>query len=547
MSPSHRKKRASAADQVLAATAGKNSWKTWAGRAHGNDDFEFMDVVRGASRCIQKRFLWSVPPAGTACPICFCVPESADDWFLASSCGHATCKDCLRAYAAVCVRDPDNDEDFLKCGVCKLALRRNDAIVALAHDKELLKTFDNRIRDRVLRALPNFRHCPKCGNRDDGSLERNTGSTSPASLSSTAMAGGGFVTPECLTPHYEARENAAGEILARARRLQVVLLVLYIVYVLYYNEWYSGPVELVDLFNLIPVPICVLWKLGRWMARWTAQVARQAISRPIEVECPCCFSSFVLNTQSEFSSPAGLADKETEKWIGNNTRPCPSCSVPISKESGCNHMRCTHCRAQFCWACMRVRTTCAAYGCHHGAPFGNSSPIGQNHANNNFLLIGGDISVMEQISRLELASNDVDISIRKDIGVVAALSLFVFFRNSWLVKTVSSGSMVLFAAIFNGSGVMMLLSFWMSVSVILDLRRRPERVNARRIRTGHPDNRLLDSVLRLWQGNERGDNRFHQNGIHNDQNQFQRIPVDQLRRIEEDMVAQAIARSRVER
>ena len=536
-SPS-RKRRASAADQVLAAAAGKNSWKTWAGRAHGNDDFELMDVVRGASRCLQKRFLWKIPPAGTACPICFCVPERSDEWFLASSCGHATCKDCLRSYAAVCVKDPEYDDDFLKCGVCKLALRQNDAIVALAHDADLLRAFDNRIRDRVLRALPSFRHCPKCGNRDT----ENNGTSTPSSL-----AGGGFVTPECLMPQYEARENAAEQVLSQARHFLFATLALYVAYVLVYIEWYSGPVELVDLFNLIPVPICVLWKVGRWIARWTAQMARQAISQPIQVECPCCADSFLLNTESEFSSPAGLADKETEKWIGNNTRPCPSCSVPISKDSGCNHMRCTHCRAQFCWACMQVRTTCAAYGCHYGAPFGEATPGRQNNLNHNLLLFGGDVTIMERISELETISNNISNTMRKDIGVVVALSAFVICRKAWLVKMLSGGLMSLFVVAFNGNAIMMLVSFWMSVSVILDLRRRPRRgANPHQVRAGGAGNAVLDAFLRYRHGAVPEANAFNGDGANIDRSQFHRMPVNQLRRVEEELVAQAIARSRVE-
>ena len=28
------------------------------------------------------------------------------------------------------------------------------------------------------------------------------------------------------------------------------------------------------------------------------------------------------------------------QWIINNTKPCPSCSSPIQKNEGCNHMTC---------------------------------------------------------------------------------------------------------------------------------------------------------------------------------------------------------------
>lgn len=31
--------------------------------------------------------------------------------------------------------------------------------------------------------------------------------------------------------------------------------------------------------------------------------------------------------------------------------PCPTCSTPIEKTEGCNHMTCTRCKQHFCWVC----------------------------------------------------------------------------------------------------------------------------------------------------------------------------------------------------
>ena len=42
----------------------------------------------------------------------------------------------------------------------------------------------------------------------------------------------------------------------------------------------------------------------------------------------------------------------TERWIAKNSRPCPSCSIPIQKTYGCNHMVCWKCNHQFCWVCL---------------------------------------------------------------------------------------------------------------------------------------------------------------------------------------------------
>jgi hypothetical protein len=37
-------------------------------------------------------------------------------------------------------------------------------------------------------------------------------------------------------------------------------------------------------------------------------------------------------------------------------------------------MKCVHCRVDFCWACMRLRTNCRPYQCINGAPFQNAVP-----------------------------------------------------------------------------------------------------------------------------------------------------------------------------
>lgn len=44
-------------------------------------------------------------------------------------------------------------------------------------------------------------------------------------------------------------------------------------------------------------------------------------------------------------------------WIRLNSKPCPTCSVPIEKTTGCNHMICTQCNTEFCWLCLAVLDT----------------------------------------------------------------------------------------------------------------------------------------------------------------------------------------------
>ncbi|XP_072180798.1 ankyrin repeat and IBR domain-containing protein 1-like [Diadema setosum] len=52
-------------------------------------------------------------------------------------------------------------------------------------------------------------------------------------------------------------------------------------------------------------------------------------------------------------------DEETESaanclWLITNSKPCPKCHSPIQKNEGCNHMKCTKCKHDFCWVCLEV-------------------------------------------------------------------------------------------------------------------------------------------------------------------------------------------------
>lgn len=42
---------------------------------------------------------------------------------------------------------------------------------------------------------------------------------------------------------------------------------------------------------------------------------------------------------------------ETLKWKMKNSRKCPSCSIMINRDEGCNKVDCTLCGFSFCWEC----------------------------------------------------------------------------------------------------------------------------------------------------------------------------------------------------
>lgn len=301
---------AAPADHHIASTAGADTWKTWAGRSHGSDDsFEVLDLFRGVRRSLHHRFLSSAPPAGTACPVCFVEPNRAADWHV-TWCGHAVCRDCLQAYASSQILDRGQTGP-LKCPVCPQVLRRQDAIVALAGDVELIRQWDLKLRNILLRALPSYRPCPKCSARGKDFDGGDSG-------------GGGFVTPECLRPHYQERREAATRVLEHRSWVPLGIGFLY-VFVVWLIAQTPSRSPLVDLFCML-VPIYVVVKTAMASQILLARAARRAYVRPITVGCPCCNEDFILPAESK-----ELQDDETSRWMNANTRPCPSCSVPISK------------------------------------------------------------------------------------------------------------------------------------------------------------------------------------------------------------------------
>eukprot|EP00529_Nitzschia_sp_RCC80_P011913 CAMPEP_0113482866 /NCGR_PEP_ID=MMETSP0014_2-20120614/23140_1 /TAXON_ID=2857 /ORGANISM="Nitzschia sp." /LENGTH=575 /DNA_ID=CAMNT_0000376397 /DNA_START=308 /DNA_END=2035 /DNA_ORIENTATION=- /assembly_acc=CAM_ASM_000159 len=378
--------------RVVAKTAGSDSWKTWAGRSHGtNDDFEVSDLWRGLKLTLQHKFGFkgNPPPPGSSCPVCLTDPEEDDDeeekpdgggggsskWHV-TYCNCAVCKACLLGYVQSQIRDPEHS-GVLKCPVCTKDLRSQDAVMALDGNEELISEWDTKMRNNLLRALPSYRPCPRCSNKNS----ENSSNDSSSNNDQGSAEGGGFVTPECLAPHYQERLADATQVIQQRHLAPMVVLLSYFGFVWIISKTPSRS-ALVDLFFML-APLFLFLKLGVLCQLWVATQARSTFFRPIQVGCPCCNEEFILPADANSSM---YEDEQTNEWMKSNTRQCPSCSVPISKIDGCNHMNCSHCQAQFCWACMRLRTSCRAYRCNNQAPFGDAIPTfddGDEGQNNN--------------------------------------------------------------------------------------------------------------------------------------------------------------------
>ena len=295
-------------EKIISATAGEDTWKTWSGRKEGTANFELLDVVRGMKRTIRHSCsLFRSNTLPSVCPICLCGPEStsATPFWHVTYCGHAVCLDCYRHYAQTQVEDTEHTGP-LHCPVCLKTLRTKDAMIALEGNSQLIQQWDQKIRDQLLRAVPSFRSCPNCEN-----------------------GGGGFVTPECLEVHHMERRNTATNTLQKKRNILLGVVAAYLVVIVGSIVTKQSSSPLADLLCII-VPLYVVAKIMLLVPYKLALTAQEQLYRPIAVGCPCCTQEFVLPVESA----EHFNNDETARWISSNTRPCPSCSVPIIKRSG---------------------------------------------------------------------------------------------------------------------------------------------------------------------------------------------------------------------
>ncbi|GIY40417.1 e3 ubiquitin-protein ligase dbl4 [Caerostris darwini] len=82
--------------------------------------------------------------------------------------------------------------------------------------------------------------------------------------------------------------------------------------------------------------------------------------------CPLCSNSICTQCQElyHFGMSCNLnklfkgdSDNNLKMWMQadqNNHKLCPSCSAPIEKNGGCNHMTCWKCKCHMCWLCLQV-------------------------------------------------------------------------------------------------------------------------------------------------------------------------------------------------
>jgi len=323
-----------ALDSVVAAAAGRRTWAAWAGRESPNNTGSWQpgDELRGVLRLAKHR-IWPSRKKPSECPVSYCEIQPAARIVL--WCGCAVCEDCMRNWAASQLEDSAAAALVLKCPVCRATVRPEDAQRVMTSDSSLYRQYSHDLLSKALRADPDFVSCPKCD-------------------------GGGFLGGPCMEQREQEREHAMiiqGKIACSA----------------------AAVIATVSTFKACQ---CRTSFVQGWLV--SAAVSgivhflrhacfQKILAKTRLVQCPECQASFVLGDQGNKGAECTLS----EQWIQDNCRDCPGCKAPITKNGGCNHMKCESCKVQFCWACMKIGKKCGAYKCHNGAPFGNASILGQ--------------------------------------------------------------------------------------------------------------------------------------------------------------------------
>ncbi|UJR14374.1 hypothetical protein I4U23_001370 [Adineta vaga] len=69
-------------------------------------------------------------------------------------------------------------------------------------------------------------------------------------------------------------------------------------------------------------------------------------------------------TCAKYDEQIDSGKRATDQWLAQHTKNCPKCRYGIEKTTGCDHMTCTQCHFEFCWACLAAYADIRSDGNH---------------------------------------------------------------------------------------------------------------------------------------------------------------------------------------
>ena len=263
---------------AAAAQAGTDTWKTWARRREGSDGFQFSDLLWGTTAQISHRWRrrrGDERREGKACPICDETsppPDAEGKRWLRLFCGCTVCSTCVRGWTMSLLEQSGGAASVgavkLTCPSCSAPLRTSDAKEALTRCPSVATKYDTLSRDATLRAMPEWRNCPRCD-------------------------GGGFSTPECLAPRhsaaFESGHGIAVHHLAACGWLWLgCLLLVWCFPASYLPERPPG-----DQLH-VGLGLLVVGLSASQLRRRAERLVAEELRAPLSVGCPECQHEFLL-------------------------------------------------------------------------------------------------------------------------------------------------------------------------------------------------------------------------------------------------------------
>ena len=89
-----------------------------------------------------------------------------------------------------------------------------------------------------------------------------------------------------------------------------------------------------------------------WCPRPDCNTACNVADYSTNAVCPTCFKDFCVRCLKDWHF--GSNCEEIDAFSDLNVKKCPTCSIPIQRNRGCQWMLCSRCRTGFCWFCLEV-------------------------------------------------------------------------------------------------------------------------------------------------------------------------------------------------
>jgi ankyrin repeat protein len=255
------------------------------------------------------------------CQICYDDDVHDENWTQMSGCEHCFCKSCLIDYVYDCAKDK-KPMFSINCPhhECSAVFSKHSIELLLVNDKPVLESLHKATIETFVTTSDDFKFCPfpAC----DGIVHRlphkkfSSNGFDPRFLNytgaaCTAIPGKSEIGDGC-TMTYEGVEDL--EYSSNNRQPPKAHRFCFAC-----GESVHWPVD--------------CQRLEKWKDKIREEIGD-------------------VNSDGKDDDYNDLAQK---MWIKANTQKCPSCSVNIEKNDGCNHMICSNpqCLHEFCWICRR--------------------------------------------------------------------------------------------------------------------------------------------------------------------------------------------------